>query len=463
MGLTKQYRRFVSSGRFGLVGSSRVGGLLHVPGRPNAVLTACAESVAVWDVRRAEKVGDLSTEDNKYEVTALAVAADGDGRALLAAGYHDGAVRIFDVDSGDCQVTLNGHRSAVTSLAFDSRCQRLASGSRDTDLVVWDVVAESGLFRLKGHKGAITRCLFMKGRRNVLVSASRDTLVKFWDLDIHHCFNTVATHMTEVWDVALVKGEKYLVTGSGDSELRMFRLTFKDSKKEKSGEGETNFESNMKKLKVSLDGEEDDEESSSPSNDSNLLVEKVGSILRAGQDKVSRIVVDSRERLLCCHGADNSVELFLVCGEDEVKKRCQKRAKKERRKVAAAKKEDGEAVVEEESVSAEPSIAEEFRRLKSLRAGGKVRGLDVEVSRQGGKGVLTVLTANNMVERHSLDLEERGADAEAKGGAVSQQGHRSDVRSVAFSSDNTAILSGSHEAVKIWSRSAQVSSIVFHV
>ena len=35
-------------------------------------------------------------------------------------------------------------------------------------------------------------------------------------------------------------------------------------------------------------------------------------------------------------------------------------------------------------------------------------------------------------------------------------GHRSDVRTVCFSSDNTAVLSGSHESVKIWNRSARV-------
>ena len=34
-------------------------------------------------------------------------------------------------------------------------------------------------------------------------------------------------------------------------------------------------------------------------------------------------------------------------------------------------------------------------------------------------------------------------------------GHRSDVRTVCFSSDNTAILSASHKAVKIWNRSSQ--------
>ena len=37
-----------------------------------------------------------------------------------------------------------------------------------------------------------------------------------------------------------------------------------------------------------------------------------------------------------------------------------------------------------------------------------------------------------------------------------QYPHRSDVRTVCFSSDNTAVLSGSHESVKIWNRSARV-------
>jgi U3 small nucleolar RNA-associated protein 12 len=59
--------------------------------------------------------------------------------------------------SGECGVTLNGHKSGITSLCFDGPGHRLASGSKDTCLIVWDVVNESGLYRLKGHKGPITR------------------------------------------------------------------------------------------------------------------------------------------------------------------------------------------------------------------------------------------------------------------------------------------------------------------
>ena len=63
----------------------------------------------------------------------------------------------------------------------------------------------------------------------------------------------------------------------------------------------------------------------------------MGSLLRAAQDKLAHIVVGkdgsgSEDRLLGCHGSDNSVELFLVCSQDEVKKRLQKKAKKKRKK-----------------------------------------------------------------------------------------------------------------------------------
>ena len=47
---------------------------------------------------------------------------------------------------------------------------------------------------------------------------------------------------------------------------------------------------------------------------------------------MAHITIDEEKRIFACHGSDNIIELFLVCSDDEVKKRLQKRAKKERRK-----------------------------------------------------------------------------------------------------------------------------------
>jgi len=66
---------------------------------------------------------------------------------IFAVGYSDGSIRLWSSSSGSVISTFNGHKKAVTALAFDQDGSRLASGSQDTDLIIWDVVAEAGLYR----------------------------------------------------------------------------------------------------------------------------------------------------------------------------------------------------------------------------------------------------------------------------------------------------------------------------
>jgi WD40 repeat protein len=40
--------------------------------------------------------------------------------------------------------------------------------------------------RLRGHKDQITQVKFLS-KHNILVSSSKDTFVRVWDLDIQHC------------------------------------------------------------------------------------------------------------------------------------------------------------------------------------------------------------------------------------------------------------------------------------
>ena len=42
-------------------------------------------------------------------------------------------------------------QSAVTALRFNAASAMLASGAKDTDVILWDVVGETGMFRLRGH------------------------------------------------------------------------------------------------------------------------------------------------------------------------------------------------------------------------------------------------------------------------------------------------------------------------
>lgn len=81
---------------------------------------------------------------HREEVTCITQST---ATGTFGVGYADGSIRIWQSSTGTVSTTFNGHKKAITALAFDHSGTLLASGSQDTDLIVWDVVGETGLYR----------------------------------------------------------------------------------------------------------------------------------------------------------------------------------------------------------------------------------------------------------------------------------------------------------------------------
>ena len=178
-------------------------------------------------------------------------------------------------------VTLHGHKSNVTCLKYNTQGTLLASGGSDTEIVIWDLIAETGLFRLKGHKDGVTEvALFEKdysmntdtdldmqqntstptkiktlkdGRKLVLnergeeiskvkntflISVSRDNIMKVWDLQRQFCVQTIPGHRSEIWTTTISPDMKRLITGSTDRQIRMWNLETDPNTKKKEIEEE---------------------------------------------------------------------------------------------------------------------------------------------------------------------------------------------------------------------------------
>jgi WD40 repeat protein len=60
-----------------------------------------------------------------------------DGKRL-ASGSYDGTVKVWDANSGLNLRTLKGHTSGVTGIAFSPEGRRLAGGSEDGTVRLWD-------------------------------------------------------------------------------------------------------------------------------------------------------------------------------------------------------------------------------------------------------------------------------------------------------------------------------------
>jgi WD40 repeat protein len=65
----------------------------------------------------------------------MVFSADGQ---RLASGSDDSTVKIWDAATGACKQTLEGHGSSVTSVVFSADGQRFASGSDGGTVKIWD-------------------------------------------------------------------------------------------------------------------------------------------------------------------------------------------------------------------------------------------------------------------------------------------------------------------------------------
>lgn len=437
MGITRQYLRWSQRSVFGCIGSQNVciNFIKNSKYGPNErlVATAVCENVMIWDSKTCEQVLTLSDINNKSEVTCL---ASNDLTGLIASGHSDGTVRVFDYNSGELKVTFSGHKSVVTALCFDRQGMRLGSGGKDTEIVVWDVTTDSGLFRLKGHKGVVTHLQFMS-EHNIMVSSSKDTFIKFWDLNTQHCFKTLVGHRSEVCSFVIINNDLRLISGATDSELRVWNLIFKDQNLEE-------FETKLEVLKNKSKDEDEDEEDIEEENDF-LIVERFGSIMRKSTQRLTHIFVDINERMLVCHAKDNYIECFQLRNEEEIKKSIRNRLKKERKR---RKSENVETEELEEQLVLQKTLSDEIEKMEIIKTSSKVKSCDLLMIKKECK--IAVLLANNSIEFYSF----KPSIAAKMYGSIHLEGHRSDVRTIAISSDNFSILSASAESVKVWNRTS---------
>ncbi|KAG6328967.1 hypothetical protein ID866_10121 [Astraeus odoratus] len=142
----------------------------------------------------------------------------------IASGSADMTVRIWNVDSG-AQIgsPLQGHTSRVRSVAFSPDGTRIVSGSDDNTVRVWD--ADNGVESgspLQGHTDWVTSVAFSSDGTRI-ISGSYDKTVRVWDADSGVQIGSPLQGYTDaVTSVAFSPDGTRIVSSSDDKTWRVW-------------------------------------------------------------------------------------------------------------------------------------------------------------------------------------------------------------------------------------------------
>jgi WD40 repeat protein len=151
------------------------------------------------------------------------VAFSSDGR-LLAAGFLNGGIQVWEVDSGLQVYSLAGHLASVNSVAFSPDNLWLVTGSRDRKIKLWEADTGVEVQTLNGHTGEVRAVAFSPDGQ-WLLSGSHDRSIRIWRAATGHEVETLQGHTRQITSVVWSTDGKLIASGSWDRAIKLWEVT----------------------------------------------------------------------------------------------------------------------------------------------------------------------------------------------------------------------------------------------
>ena len=126
----------------------------------------------VWDAETGQEL--LSLKGHTSQVTSVAYGPD--GRRVLS-GSWDKTVRVWGAETGQELLSLKGHTAAVNCAAFGPDGRHVATGSDDKTVRVWDTQKGEAVTVFKWHEDTVRTLAFDPGGRFVVLEYAKESSI----------------------------------------------------------------------------------------------------------------------------------------------------------------------------------------------------------------------------------------------------------------------------------------------
>ncbi|CAA0397572.1 unnamed protein product [Arabidopsis thaliana] len=201
-------------------------------GKGNFVAIGTMESsIEIWDLDLVCTCATLCTTgtDNSHTGPVIDLAWNKEFRNIVASGSEDKKVKVWDVATGKCKVTMEHHEKKVHAVAWNNYTPEvLLSGSRDRTVVLKDGRDPSNSGLKWSTEAKVEKLAWDPHSEHSFVVSLKDGTVKGFDTrasDLSPSF-IIHAHDSEVSSISYnIHAPNLLATGSADESVKLWDLS----------------------------------------------------------------------------------------------------------------------------------------------------------------------------------------------------------------------------------------------
>ncbi|MBA2306923.1 hypothetical protein H0W26_02220 [Candidatus Dependentiae bacterium] len=146
----------------------------------NVVTGSTDRTIRLWDTKSGVQLSLIDTYS--WPIYEIALSPLEDMLAVVSLSPLPGA-RLIDFSSGKKLHSLRGHSKFIRSLAFNADGTKLATGSEDTTIKIWDIKTMKEYLTLTGHTEELIKVAFGP-QDTTLFSSAYDNTFRTWNTSL---------------------------------------------------------------------------------------------------------------------------------------------------------------------------------------------------------------------------------------------------------------------------------------
>ncbi len=206
----------VPASRIDLDGPARQGRSMAAAGD---TLVTCHENapLALFDLASNRKIRSLRIHPGVATVVELSPDA-----TMVASGGSDRILRLWNLESGECETVLEGHGAFISALAWHPTEPLLVSASADGTARVWNLDHGRCVHVLEGQGGPLRGLALAGSGFGHVACAGQDGIVSIWELNTGRKLRSLRGHQGAATSVVAIAGS--IAAGGEDGTIRLWDL-----------------------------------------------------------------------------------------------------------------------------------------------------------------------------------------------------------------------------------------------